>query len=45
VAHTKSPPFSAIRAAIACALSRRSASPVRITTPVSISSGPMRAAA
>ena len=38
---TKSPPLSASTPAIACAFSRRSASPVRITEPVSISSGLM----
>ncbi len=36
VAQTKSPPFSAMMSAIALAFSRRSASPVRITAPVSI---------
>ena len=39
VAQTKSPPCSASSPAIASAFSRRSASPVRMTTPVSMSSG------
>src|SRR6516165_7781996 len=42
VAVTKSPPCSANRAAIASAFSRRNASPVRMTTPVSISRGNAR---
>ena len=43
VAHTNSPPISAITSAIALAFSRRSASPVRITAPVSMLSGWMPA--
>ena len=42
VAVTKSPPFSDTTSAIASAFSRRSASPVRITTPVSMSRGQYR---
>jgi ethanolamine utilization protein EutA len=43
-AQTNSPPISAITSAIAWAFSRRSASPVRITAPVSTWSGWMPAA-